>query len=260
MSKKKKGKGHPPHHAAPSPAQPHAAPPRPQPPTRVTAPATTPPAERQASLPTTLPRPDLSLWMLAGVIGLMLATLLREFAHFVALRAAGVTSARLLPTAVRFDNQQQFWAAIEARDFPGAAAFAPPLGIGWAELSVPFITVALTWGAALLVRREDLRPWMAGIGLAAPLRLFAPAAYVALVVLRYWQGRPPHRQPELAEYGVELLLGLPAAFLLLVEIVLCVPAVRLIFDACQFSTERIRAIAMAAGLCFGVAVLAAIAG
>lgn len=223
-------------------------------------PVVTPPvAEYRATLPAALPRPDLSLWMLAGVIGLMLATLLRELVHFLAVRAAGVTSARLLPNAVRFDNQQQFWVSIEARDFAGAAQFAPPLAMGWAELAVPVMTVALAWAAAWGVRREDLRPWLAGLGLAAPLRLFTPAVYVVMVVWRWLRGASPHRAPELAEYGVELLWGLPAAFLLLVEVVLCVPAVAQIVSVCELGAERVRAIALAAGLCFGVALLAAIA-
>ena len=196
---------------------------------------------------------------MAGVIGVMLYTLLREFLHFVATRMAGVGSARLLPAAVRFDNQQQFWALVDVRDFAAAAQIASPAGVGWAELMVPAASVGLTWVAALLIHRQDLRPWAAGIGLAAPIRLLVPAAYSFLVVLRYVQGQPPHRQPGLAEYGAELLLGVPAAFLFLVELVLSVPAVVKIAEACDFRGERIRAIALAAGLCFGFAVLAAIA-
>lgn len=231
----------------------------PAPPTQPAQPAQ-PAPERKATLPQSLPRPDLSLWMLAGVIGLMLCTMLRELIHWIALRIAGLSSARLLPTAVRFDNQQQFWTMVEARDFAGAAQIAYPAAVGWAELMVPVTAVAITWVAALLIRRADLRPWMAGLGLAAALRLFAPASYVVLVVLRYWQGRAPHRQPDLPEYGVELLLGIPAAFLFLVEAALTAPAVRIILLECDLATARVRAIALAAGLCFGVAVLAAIAG
>ena len=212
--------------------------------------------QARASLPAELPRPDLTLWMMAGVIGVMLTRVLHEFAHWAVLRFGGVEGVHWRPTAVRFDGQASFWAMIEANHFPGAAQTAPLTVVGWSELAGPVISVALTWLAAGLARHADLRPWMAGLGLAAPLRLLAPAGFVALVVLRYMQGRPPHRQPGLDEASVELLLGIPAAFLLLVEAVVTAPAVRGIWLACDLEKQRTHAIALAAGLCFGCAVLA----
>ena len=223
--------------------------------------AAAPPALKvtQASLPAELPRPDLSLWVLAGIIGVMLSRLLHEFAHWIVLRLGGVASANLSPTAVRFDLSDRFWSLIETTNFTAASQIAPPAVVGWSELAGPVASVGLTWFAARFVRHADLRPWLAALGFAAPIRLLAPAVFVWLVVLRYWQGRPPQRQAGLDEYSVELLLGIPAAFLLLVEVVLTAPALRIIWQECDLGNERVQAIALAAGLCFGLALLAFIA-
>lgn len=218
-------------------------------------PSPAPEQQPRVSLPAELPRPDLSLWMLAGVIGVMFSRLWHELAHWAVLRFGGVAGVHMVPTAVRFEGQESFWPLIEANHFPGAAQVAAPGVVGWSELAGPVASLVLTWVAAYLVRHADLRPWAAALGLAAPLRLLAPAAFVALVVLRYFQGRAPHRQTGLDEYSVELLLGIPAAFLLLVEVVLTVPAVRTIWLTCELATRRAHGIALAAGLCFGLAVL-----
>ena len=61
------------------------------------------------------------------------------------------------------------------------------------------------------------------------------------------EGVPPQRQAGLDEYSAELLLRIPAAFLLLVELVLTAPDLRVIWQRCDLGNGRLHAIALAAG-------------
>ena len=149
-------------------------------------------------------------------------------------RLGGVASASLLPTAVRFDLSDRFWSLIETTNFTAASQIAPPAVVGWSELTGPVAPVGLTWVAARFVRHADLRPWLAALGFAAPIRLLAPAGWSCCD----WQGRPPQRQVGLDEHSAELLLGSPAAFLFPVEVVPKAPALRMIWQGCDLGNER----------------------
>jgi len=204
----------------------HASPPEPSP-------------DRRASLPVVrLPRPDLTLWMVAGMVGVLVVALLRA----------------LVQRAVRLDRPDAFWQAAEAGHWAGAAAVANPVAVAaglWAALAVG---VAVVWLAAWQSKTEQARPWMAGLGLAAACRLGSPALAVVLVVVGYGRGLP-YRPRGVEEFGLEVLTGWPMAFLLVVEIVAMAPAVRTLWAASGFAAERLRMIALAAGLCFGFGVL-----
>mgnify|MGYP001020685755 CR=1 FL=1 len=167
----------------------------------------------QASLPASLPHPDLTHWMAAGAAAVVAVALFCELAGWLVLRAGGV-KAGLAWTGATFPQESQFWRLAEYEDFSAAAKLAPPAWVAWASASGPLLLLALPWAAGRWNNR-----WLFAASAGVAGRLLAPLFYLIQVVLAWFRGEGVPRMPGLEEYRLWVLLGLPVGFSLLVETV-----------------------------------------
>lgn len=195
--------------------------------------------------------PDLTRWIAAGGWSILIAAIFCQLSGWIVLQLGGVTTARLHWAGTVFANQEAFWRLAEYEDFAAASKLAPLSTVAWAAALGPLLLLALPWIAVL---RPN--PWLMAASFGAFARLFAPSIYVGRAVFAYLRGAPVPSQVSLEEYRLWVLMGVPVGFSLVVQAVVLAAGLHRAWPKTGLENHPSRLLALAAGACFGYAVLA----
>jgi hypothetical protein len=208
------------------------------------------PLETAAPVPRRRPPPDLSRWIAAGGWSILVAAAFCQVSAWAVLQMGGVSTVRLHWAGTAFAGQEAFWRLAEYEDFAAAAKLAPLGTVAWAAALGPLLLMTLPW-----IATRWNNPWVMACSFGAFARLFAPAVYVGRTVYAYLWGLPMPRQTSLEEYRLWVLLGVPVGFSLVTQMVVLAAGLHRAWPRAGLAEQPSRVVALAAGACFGHAVL-----
>lgn len=186
--------------------------------------------------PTEQPTAFLLLFLAGAALSGPAGIVLHELAHGAAAYAFGFPGVQLHSTSISYDGSTRLWALLSAGDRAAAAALFPLWQVGVVALAGPLVTLGLTLGSAVLLRRRSpsrplpqiWRACLAGWALMASVRGLTSVYYVLVVRPQYPDARPNFDEINAAralDAPVDWLVW-PTLLVILLSWALAVPTLR----------------------------------